>query len=87
MRYGKFINKGILVRESPAYGYKPIVETAPETPKDHRAIFHYEDNGDSIVTVWEYIALTEEEKDEIAAHEVPSAEDYEQALAELGVRL
>lgn len=87
MRYGKFIHDGILVRESPADGYKPIVETPPETPKDYRAIFHYEDSGDSIVTVWEYIELTEEEKAEIAAREMPSAEDYEQALADLGVRV
>lgn len=87
MRYGKFVNKGILVRESPADGYKPIEETLPETPEDYRAIFRYADSGDFISQVWEYIALTAEEKAEIAAHDVPSAEDYENALADLGVRV
>lgn len=87
MRYGKFISGGMLERDFPAKGYKPIVEAAPETPEGYRAISHYEDSGDSIVTVWEYIELTEEEKAEIAAREMPSAEDYENALADLGVRV
>lgn len=62
MRYGKFISGGMLERDFPADGYKPIVETAPETPDGYRAVSYYEDVGETIISVWEYIELTDEEK-------------------------
>ena len=74
MRYGKFVNKGILVRESPADGYKPIVETAPETPDGYRAVSSYVDAGETITTEWEYIELTDEEKREIEERGIDDAE-------------
>jgi hypothetical protein len=76
MSYGKFVNAGLLVREIPAEGYKPIVKTAPETPDGYRAVSHYEETGESIVTVWEYIELTAEEKAEIEAHGIDNAEAF-----------
>ncbi len=86
MRYGKIISGGCLVRESPAEGYKPIIDTTPETRQDYRAVFHYEDNGEAIVSVWEYVELTEDEKaerdidmDAVTAEEIAAA--IEEALA------
>ena len=76
MSYGRFVNGGLLVRSTPTDGYKPIVETSPETPDGYRAISHYEDTGSNIVTVWEYIELTEEEKAEIEAHGIDNAEAF-----------
>lgn len=73
MRYGKFVNKGILARESPAKNYKPIEETAPETPEGFRAVYRYVDAGDVIVTEWEYIELTDEEKREIEERGIDDA--------------
>lgn len=75
MRYGKFVTYGLLVRDTPAEGYKPIIETSPETPDGYRAISHYEDTEESIVPVWEYIKLSEEEKAEIEAHDIDSEND------------
>lgn len=74
MRYGKFISGGMLERDFPAEGYKPIVETAPETPEGYRAVSRYVDAGDTIVSVWEYIELTDEEKREIEERGVDDAE-------------
>ena len=76
MRYGKFISGGMLERDFPADGYKPIVETAPETPDGYRAVSHYEDAGETIVSVWEYIELTDEEKEEIERRGIEDAEAY-----------
>ena len=76
MSYGRFVNAGLLVRSAPADGYKPIVETAPETPEGYRAVSHYEDAGETIVSVWEYIELTDEEKEEIERHGIEDAEAY-----------
>lgn len=76
MSYGRFVNAGLLVRNTPEDGYKPIVETAPETPDGYRAISHYEDEGETIVSVWEYIELTDEEKQESEAHGIGDAEAY-----------
>lgn len=76
MSYGRFVNAGLLVRSNPADGYKLIVETAPETPDGYRAVFHYEDEGETIVPVWEYIELTEEEKEEIERRGIDDAEAY-----------
>lgn len=77
MRYGKFVNKGILVRESPADSYKPIEETAPETPEGYRAIYRYVDAVDVITTEWEYIELTDEEKREIEKRGIDNAEAFD----------
>ena len=74
MNYGRFVNAGLLVRSTPADGYKPIVETAPETPEGYRAISRYVDAGENIISVWEYIELTEEEKEEIERRGVDPAE-------------
>lgn len=74
MSYGKFVTSGLLVRDTPAGGYKPIIETNPETPDGYRAISRYEDTGESIVPVWEYIELSEEEKAEIEAHGIDDSE-------------
>lgn len=76
MKYGKFISGGMLERDFPADGYKPIVETAPETPDGYRAVSHYEDEGENIVSVWEYIELTDEEKEEIERRGIEAAEAY-----------
>lgn len=77
MRYGKFISGGLLVRDFPDDGYKPIVETAPETPDGYRAISHYEDAGETINAVWEFVELTEEEKQEIEERGIEDAEALE----------
>lgn len=77
MSYGKFVNAGLLVRETPADGYKPIVETAPETPNGYRAVSRYVDAGETITTEWEYIELTDEEKREIEERGVDDAEALE----------
>ena len=74
MRYGKFISGGMLERDFPAEGYKPIEETPPETPDGFRAVFCYVDAGDAITTVWEYIELTDEEKREIEERGIDDAE-------------
>lgn len=76
MRYGKFISGGMLERDFPAEGYKPIVETAPETPDGYRAVSCYEDAGETIVSMWEYIELTDEEKEEIERRGIEDAEAY-----------
>lgn len=76
MRYGKFISGGMLERDFPADGYKTIVETAPETPDGYRAVSYYEDAGETIVSVWEYIELTDEEKEEIERRGIEAAEAY-----------
>lgn len=74
MSYGRFVNAGLLVRSTPADGYKPIVETAPGTPEGYRAVSRYVDAGDTITTEWEYIELTDEEKREIEEHGIDDAE-------------
>lgn len=76
MSYGRFVNAGLLVRSNPTDGYKLIVETVPETPEGYRAVSHYEDAGETITTVWEYIELTDEEKEEIERHGIEDAEAY-----------
>lgn len=74
MSYGKFVSGGMLVRQTPAEGYKPIVETAPETPEGYRAISRYVEDGDVIRPMWEYIELTEEEKEEIERRGIDDSE-------------
>lgn len=77
MRYGRFISGGMLERDFPAEGYKPIVETAPETPDGYRAVSRYVDAGETITTEWEYIKLTDEEKREIEERGIENAEAFD----------
>lgn len=74
MKYGKFIGGGMLERDFPAEGYKPIAETVPETPEGYRAVSRYVDAGETITTEWEYIELTDEEKREIEERGIDAAE-------------
>ena len=74
MSYGKFVSGGLLVRQSTADGYKPIVETSPETPEGYRAVSRYVDAGGKITTEREYIELTDEEKREIEERGIDDAE-------------
>jgi hypothetical protein len=76
MRYGRIINGGCLVRESPADGYKLIIDTPPETPDGFRAVSRYVEDGDAIRPVWEYIELTEEEKEEIERRGIDNSEAF-----------
>lgn len=77
MLYAKIISKGVLVRETPFDGAKPLVNTAPETPDGFRAVSAYVDDGDSIRKVWDYVELTDDEKREIERKKemYPSAEE------------
>lgn len=77
MSYGKFVRGGMLVRQTPTDGYKPIVETAPETPDGYRAVSRYVDAGETITTEWECIELTDEEKREIEERGIDAAEALE----------
>lgn len=74
MSYGRFVNAGLLVRNAPADGYKPIAETAPEPPEGYRAVSRYVDAGDTITTEWEYIELTDEEQREIEERGIDDAD-------------
>lgn len=77
MRYGKLISGGMLERDYPADGYKPIIDTPPETPDGFRAVCSYVDDEDAIRPVWEYIELTEEEKEEIEQRGIDNAEAFD----------
>lgn len=76
MRYGKFISGGMLERDFPAEGYKPIIDTPPETPDGFRAVSRYVEDGDAIRPVWEYIELTEEEKEEIERRGIDNSDAF-----------
>ncbi len=65
MRYGKITEKGVLVRDFPNEGYKPIEESEPENRQGFYAVFHYEESGEKIMMVWDYIELSDEEKAEV----------------------
>ena len=63
-----------------AEGYLPVTETpAPETDEQHYAEPRWIRADGKIVQTWEIV--------EISASDEAGAEDYEQALAEMGVRL
>ena len=63
-----------------AEGYLPVSETEPpETDALHYAEPHWTEQNNQIVQTWEVV--------EISASDEAGAEDYEQALAEMGVRL
>jgi hypothetical protein len=64
MAYAKIVGKGVLVREKPFDGAKPLVNTPYEHRDGFRGISEFVDNGESIVEVWSYIELTDEEKAE-----------------------
>lgn len=63
MRYAKLINGGLLCRTIPKSGYKPLVETVPETRDGYNSYAEYVDNGDEITTVWHYAEQTDQEKE------------------------
>lgn len=69
MAYAKIVSKGVLVREKPFDGAKPLVNTPYEHRDGFRGVSEFIDNGEGIVEVWRYIELTDEEKPEPPADE------------------
>lgn len=74
MRYGKIINGGMLMRGTPADGYKPVVETAPEVREGYYNTFRYEDTGEDIAQVWEYHEIDADAKEEVERRGISDAE-------------
>lgn len=64
MAYAKTVGKGVLVRETPFDGAKPLVNTTYEHRDGFRGVSEFVDDGENIVEVWSYIELTDEEKAE-----------------------
>jgi hypothetical protein len=71
MRYAKLISGGIVSRTIPKSGYKPFVETVPESRDGYNSYAEYVDDGDAIITVWHYAKQSdrEKEKPELTADE------------------
>jgi len=65
MRYGKIVSGGVLMRSTPADGYKPVVETAPEIRDGYYDTFRYEDTGEEIIQTWEYHEIDADAKEEV----------------------
>lgn len=86
MAYAKIVKKGVLVREEPFDGAKPLVNTYPEQREGFKATSAYVDDGDVITVRWAYTEMTEEEKRESEACPATAA-DYEAALNRLGVKV
>lgn len=63
MRYAKLINRGIVSSTIHKGGYKPFVETVPESRDGYNSYAEYVDDGDTITTVWHYAEQTEQEKE------------------------
>lgn len=63
MRYAKLISGGIVSRTIPKSGYKPFVETAPETRDGYNSYAEYVDGGDAITIAWHYAKQTDREKE------------------------
>ena len=69
MRFAKILKKGVLVKSVPFDGAKPLVESVPEIRRGFRAVMSYEETESSIRTIWDYIALSDEEMQEIEEEE------------------
>lgn len=63
MRYAKLINRGIVSSAIHKDGYKPFVETVPESRDGYNSYAEYVDDGDTITTVWHYAEQTDREKE------------------------
>ena len=61
MRFAKILKKGVLVKSVPFDGAKPLVESVPEIRRGFRAVMSYEETESEIRTIWDYIALSDEE--------------------------
>lgn len=78
--YGKTINGVLYVSFEEQEGYKPMVTTeAPTAPEGYKAAYYWKEEADRYVQTWELVLDVDDEEATI--------EDYENALAELGVRL
>lgn len=62
--YARIYEKGIIVKEYPFDGSKPLVNTPHKHRDGFRGVSEFIDNGENIVEVWRYIELTDEEKSE-----------------------
>lgn len=79
MAYAKIVKKGVLVREEPFDGAKPLVNSYPEQREGFKTTSAYVDEGDVITVRWTYTEMTEEEKRESEAYLAP-VDDCEAAL-------
>lgn len=78
--YGKIINGVLYVSFEEQEGYKPMVTTeAPTAPDGYKASFYWKEDTESFVQTWEIVLDVDDEE--------ATAEDYENALADLGVRV
>lgn len=80
--FAKWDNGLMLVSTTEKSDYKPMTFTeAPTAPSGYHAVFYWRETEDAFVQTWELLPEPEPEQEdaEIA--------DYEQALADLGVRL
>ena len=86
--YGIITDKGITAYEKQVPGSKEMIYAEPECPDGYRPVYEWIEDGDKIVQNYTYIPLTAEEIEENErrkADEEATADDYENALSDLGV--
>lgn len=81
MQYAKIIENGVLIKNKPANGYKPVEEIAPEDREGFVPVSHYEDRGDKVVTVWDYVELPPVEEPDVPTT-ADKAEAYDILMGE-----
>ena len=80
MYYAKWIDGLLDVVEVETDGYKPMVNTeAPTAPEGYKAAFYWKEEADRYVQTWEIVLDVDDEEATI--------EDYENARADVGVRV
>ena len=74
MNYGILTNSGIIAYSTQVPGSKPMEESNPACPDGYRATYEWVDVGDKFVQVYNYVPLTDEEKEEIERHKQENIE-------------
>jgi hypothetical protein len=82
--YARIYEKGIIVKEYPFDGSKPLVRTEPETREGYIAYSAFTETADAIVEVWSYVIDPDPTP---SPPEEATTEDYESALSRLGVEV
>lgn len=62
--YAKMLNGGVLVKPQAFEGSKPYTEIQYEERKDYKGVRVFLETDDEIISSWEYVEMTEEEKRE-----------------------
>ena len=64
MMYAKLLNGGVLIKPQEFDGSKPYTEIQYEERKDYKGIRTFSETENEIVSSWEYVEMTEDEKRE-----------------------